>query len=62
LIKECGIAHWTKERLVDLVMNKFFPENQKLQRDPENAEQITEIFNTYFPDITKVIKAVSEIK
>lgn len=62
LIKEYGIDHWTKERIVDLIMNKFFPENPKLQRDPPNAGQISEIFNANFPDIDKVIKAVSEIK
>ncbi|MFA5888854.1 MAG: hypothetical protein WCW47_00290 [Candidatus Paceibacterota bacterium] len=62
LIEEYDIEHWTKERLVDLVMNRFFPERQRLQRDPKNPEQITEIFNTNFPNISKIIKEVSEIK
>ncbi len=62
LIKEYGIAHWVKERLVDLVINRFFPENQKLQRNPENADQISEIFDSHFLDIAKIIKSVAEIK
>ena len=61
LIKEYKIDHWTKERVVDLTMNRFFPEKPKLQRDPENAEKISEIFNTHFPDMNKIIKAVSKI-
>lgn len=62
LIREYSIDHWTKERLVDLIMNKFFPEDQKLQRDPVNAGQILEIFNREFPDIKKVIMEVSKLK
>lgn len=61
LIKEHVIDHWTKERLVDLIMNKFFPEDQKLQRDPENTEQVSEIFEREFPDIEKIILEVSKI-
>ncbi len=60
LIKEYNIAHWVKERLVDLIMNKFFPENQRLQRDPENAEKISEIFEGNYPDIKKIIFQISQ--
>lgn len=60
LIKEYNIAHWVKERLVDLIMNKFFPENQRLQRDPENAERISEIFEGNYPDIKKIIFQISQ--
>jgi uncharacterized protein YjaZ len=62
LIREYKIDHWTKERLVDLIMNKFFPENPKLQRNPPNAEQISEIFEREFPNIEKVILEVSKLK
>jgi len=62
LIKKYNIEHWTKERLVNLIINRFFPENQSLQKDPENAEQISEIFNKKFPDIKKIIKQVSELE
>jgi len=60
LIKEYNITHWSKERLVDLIMNKFFPENQKLQRDPENSIQISEIFEGNYPDIRKIIFQISQ--
>ena len=61
LIQKYKIDHWTKERMVDLVMNKFFPENQKLQRNPEHAEQIGEIFEREFPNIEKVISEIAKL-
>jgi len=61
LIKLHHIPHWTKERLVNLTMNKFFPESSHLQRDPEHAERITEIFEKEFPNIEKVITEVKNI-
>jgi hypothetical protein len=61
LIQENNIDHWTKERLVDLVYAKFFPENKRLQRDPDNSEQIEKIFNQHFPNIKKVILALHNV-
>jgi hypothetical protein len=61
LIKQYNIEHWTKERLVNLTINKFFPENPTLQRDPENAEQISEIFEREFPNMKKVIEEISNL-
>lgn len=59
LIKEHGIDHWTKERLVNLVMNKFFPEKASLQRDPKNAEFVNKCFESNYPDIKKIIEEIS---
>lgn len=59
LIQLHNIPHWTKERLVNLTMNKFFPEEAHLQRDPENAEKVSEIFEKNFPNIEKVILEIS---
>ena len=61
LIRKYQIDHWTKERLVNLIMNKFFPDKPILQRDPQNAEQISEIFDREFPNIEEVIKDISAI-
>lgn len=61
LIQKYSIAHWTKERLVDLVMGKVFPGERRLQRDPENAERINEIFEKEFPDVEKIIQEVSDL-
>lgn len=61
LIKLHNIPHWTKERLVDLTMNKFFPNKPRLQKYPENAEKISDIFEREFPNIEKIIIEVSKI-
>jgi hypothetical protein len=61
LIERYHIDHWTKERVVDLIMNRFFPEQEQFQRPPEHANQVREIFEREFPDIEKVLKEVSEI-
>lgn len=61
LIQEFNIDHWTKERIVNLIMNKFFPDKPTMQRDPANAEKISEIFEAHFPDIRKIIEEVSKI-
>jgi len=61
LIKEYNIDHWTKERLVDLVYGKFFPTEQRLQRNPEKSEQVDEIFNHLFPDIGRIIHEIGKL-
>ncbi|MFA6269734.1 MAG: hypothetical protein WC657_00815 [Candidatus Paceibacterota bacterium] len=60
-IKQYNIEHWTKERLVNLTMNKFFPETPILQRDPENAEKINEVFEREFPNIENIIIGISTL-
>ncbi len=59
LIKEYKIDHWTKERIVNLVMNKFFPEKASLQSDPHNAEFVNNCFEANYPDIKKIIEEIS---
>jgi hypothetical protein len=61
LIQEYRVEHWTKERLVSLIINRFFPEHATLQRDPPRAEEIQQVFDIYFPDIHKTIKEVSQL-
>jgi hypothetical protein len=62
LIRKYNIEHWTKERLVNLIINKFFPDKAGVQKDPENAEKISEIFYRDYSDIEKIIIAVSNLK
>lgn len=61
LILEYDIDQWTKETIVDLTMNKFFPERQKIQRKKENFEKIREIFKLNFPNMTEIVDLVSKI-
>lgn len=62
-IKKCDIPHWTKERLVDLMYNKIFPDKKaKLQREPENQEQVHDTFEKLFPDMKSIIMELSTAK
>ena len=61
LIKKYQINHWTKERIVDLIMNKFFLDNKRLQRNPEYAEKISEIFEREFPNVENVVEEISKL-
>ena len=62
LILDNKISHWVKERLVDLAVSKFLPERARFQRDPENKDEIEQIFNSHFPDMSKIIQEVSKLK
>lgn len=62
LILEHSIEHWGKERLVDLIQARFFPDNKRLQKDPENSDKIQEIFDKHFPDIKTIIEEIAKIK
>lgn len=60
LIQEFGIDHWTKERLIDLTMSKFL-DQRVVQRNPEHAEKIDEIYNEHYPDITAIVQKINEL-
>lgn len=60
-IREYKIDHWSKERIVDLIMNKFFPDYAYVQRDIGDKKEINELLNQYFPDIKRIIVEVSKL-
>lgn len=60
-IKEFEVSHWTKERIVDLLMNEFFPEVNRMQEPPIPTADIDKQFYAFYPDIVRVIKSVSKI-
>lgn len=62
LIEEFHIGeHWAKERIVDLIFGKFYPDRQELQKDPAQSEKIDDLFEKYYPDIRRVIQELSII-
>lgn len=56
------LDHWTKERIVDLIYGKFFPERMEVQHDPEQAVEIGRIFEQYYPHITQAIEAIAQLE
>ncbi len=61
LIVEHHIGHWTKERLVDLILNMFVPEKKYLQQDPPHTKQIDQLFEQYFPDVKRIIEEITTL-
>jgi len=61
LIEKFGIGHWTKERIVDLIMAKVMPELAKMQNLPQNTEKIDKLFDNFFPDIEKTIRKCTQL-
>lgn len=57
-IKKYGVEHWVKERVVDLIMDKFFPGEIKIQGTLEELKEVKVIFDSYFPNIQKVLEKV----
>jgi hypothetical protein len=61
LIEKYSIQHWVKERIVDLTYSRFFEGERGLQNSQEKMEEITTLFDSYFPDIEKIISEVGKI-
>lgn len=55
LIQKYRIAHWHKERLVDLIFKQIFPEKAFEQKLPKQAYEVDRIFKSYYGDIEKII-------
>lgn len=60
LIQKYQIKHWHKERLVDLMMSKYFPGLTNMQDIKENAAVVDEAFSKFSPDFEAITKAISE--
>ena len=60
LIQEYKIDQWTKETIVDLTMNNFFVERQRIQRMGDNFEELKKIFDTHFPNMAEIIQIISK--
>lgn len=56
LIDKYNVKHWYKERLVDLLVDKFFPGLKTMQKIKEDTTAVDEAFNKHFPDLDLVIK------
>ena len=56
LIEKYEVEHWKKERIVDLILNKYVSEINKMQNIPIDTKPIDEVFEKYYPDVDGVIK------
>lgn len=55
-IIEYKVGHWQKERIVDLLIEKFIPRLSKPQQMSIKTEDIDKIFNDNYPNIEDTLK------
>lgn len=61
LIQKYKIDHWVKERIVDLTFSRFFENERGVQNKENKMEEVSALFEEYFPDIEKIISEVGKI-
>jgi hypothetical protein len=62
LIRKYNVKHWYKERFVDLIGERNFPGVRNLQNIKEDTSIVDEAFNSFFPNIDALVKAVGDDK
>lgn len=60
LIDQHRVRHWRKERLVDLLMEHFFPGLRKMQAIKEDISMVDQEFEKSFQDIEVIARSVGE--
>lgn len=58
LIDQYCISHWRKERLVDLMVERYFPGLNKMQRTREDVSLVDSAFEEFFPNIEAMTKSI----
>ncbi len=62
LIDHYHVEHWRKERLVDLLMERYFPGIKKPQDIKEDVSVVDQAFEKYFPNIEQVAQSIGIMK
>jgi hypothetical protein len=60
LIDKYSVSHWRKERLVDLLLEKYFSTSQISQKIAENVSAVDDAFTKLFPDIDAVARCIGK--
>ncbi len=58
LIQKYNIDHWSKERLVDLILEKIDPEINTMQKIPVDTNIVDKAFKKEYPNIENIIKNI----
>ena len=58
LIDMYEVSHWRKEKLVDMLVERYFPALEMSQNIPEDVSVVESTFNSLFPDIESIAKEV----
>lgn len=57
-IDQYHVRHWRKERLVDLLMEHYFPGLKKMQNIKEDISMADQAFEKFFPDLEMVAQSI----
>ncbi|MFA5942100.1 MAG: hypothetical protein WC798_00290 [Candidatus Paceibacterota bacterium] len=60
LIDQYQVRHWRKERLVGLLLERYFPGLTKMQIMREDISMVDPAFEKFFPNMEAVAKAIGE--
>lgn len=58
-IQKYKVSHWAKERIVDLLLNEFFPDLSKMQDLSISTEKIDKYFLSLYPDVVNIVKKIT---
>lgn len=61
LIDQYHVRHWYKERLVDLLMERYFPGLKKMQNIKEDVSAVDKAFEKFYPNMEEVIQSIGKI-
>lgn len=60
LIDQYHVGHWRKERLVDLLLEHYFPGLKTMQKIKEDVSVVDHAFEKFFPDMSAVAQSIGE--
>lgn len=60
LIDEYHVRHWRKERLVDLLMEHYFPGLKEMQNINEDVSVVDQAFEKSFPNMQAIAQSIGE--
>ncbi len=60
LIDKYKVKHWYKERLVDLLVDRLFPDLKGMQKINEDTKIVDETFDKHFPDLEKITMTIKD--
>lgn len=59
LIDQYNVRHWYKERLVDLILEHYFPGLKKMQNIQEDVSIVDAAFEKHFPNMDAIAQSIS---
>ena len=57
-INKYEIKHWFKERLVDLIGQRYFPNLRKMQKIEPDVSALDAAFGKFFPDLDAILDTI----